>query len=80
MSEERRGVRRLDDGVLGTHGSQGGSHDGRLVNRLTTALRPHPIYRELCAPIAVTRVSRVVQQAGTMREPLSITISLQRPV
>ncbi len=52
---------------------RGGPREDRLVHRPTTALRPHPIYRELCGPIAATRVSRVGRQAGVMREPVSIT-------
>ncbi len=52
---------------------QGGPHEDRLVHRPVTALRPHPTYLELCGPIAATRVRRVSQQAGAMREPLLIT-------
>ena len=52
---------------------QGGLHDDRLVHRPVTALRPHPTYLELCGPIAATRVRRLSQQAGAMREPLLIT-------
>ena len=45
----------------------------RLVHRLVATLRPHPTYLALCGPIAATRVRRVSQQAGAMREPLLIT-------
>ena len=46
---------------------------GRLVDRPTPSLRPHPAYQELCGPIAATRVRRVAQQAQPIREPLLTT-------
>ena len=46
---------------------------GRLVDRPTPSLRPHPAYQELCGPIAATRVRRVAQQAEPIREPLLTT-------
>ena len=52
---------------------RGGPHEDRLVHRPPTALRPHPVYQELCGPIAAARVRRVAQQAGPIREPLLTT-------
>ena len=46
---------------------------GRLVDRPTPSLRPHPAYHELCGPIAATRVRRVAQQAAPICEPLLTT-------
>jgi len=46
---------------------------GRLVDRPTPSLRPHPAYQELCGPIAATRAQRVAQQAAPIREPLLTT-------
>ena len=54
------------DGQLGPDG-------GRLVDRPTATLRPHPTYQALCSPIAATRVRRVAQQPGPIREPLLTT-------
>ena len=65
------GTRR--DAVPDTPESQQGLHRDRLVSRPTATLRPHPIYQELCGPIAATRVRRVAQQAGPIREPLLTT-------
>ena len=50
-----------------------GPREDRLVERPPTALRPHPVYQELCGPIAAVRVRRVAQQAGPIREPLLTT-------
>ena len=61
------------DGIPDTHGSQDGPHRDHLVSRPTSALRPHPVYQELCGPIAATRVRRVAQKAGPIREPLLTT-------
>ena len=52
---------------------QRGSDGGRLVDRPTATLRPHPTYQALCGPIAATRVRRVAQQPGPIREPLLTT-------
>jgi len=71
--EERRSAGRQDAVVPGTHGSQGGPHEDRLVHRPATALRPHPVYLELCGPIGAARVRRLSQHAGAIREPLLIT-------
>ena len=46
---------------------------GRLVDRPTPSLRPHPAYQELCGPVAATRARRVAQQAEPIREPLLTT-------
>ena len=70
--------------ALGTMGgkepvNETAAHDGdgpredRLAHRPTTALRPHPVYQELCGPIAAARVRRVAQQAGPIGEPLVTT-------
>ena len=40
------------------------------MRRPTATLRPHSTYQALCAPIAATRVRRVAQQRGQIREPL----------
>ena len=61
------------DAVLDAHQSQDGPHEDRLVYLPTAALRPHPTYQELCGPIAATRVRRMAQQAGAIREPLLTT-------
>ena len=63
----------MPDGVPNTHGGEGGPYQGRLVHRPAAELRPHPIYLELCGPIAATQVTRVSQQAGAMLEPLLTT-------
>ena len=55
------------------HQSQDAPHRDRFGYRPTAALRPHPVYRELCGPIAATRVQHVAQQAGPIREPLLTT-------
>ena len=52
---------------------RGGPRQDRLAHRPTTALRPHPVYQELCGPIAAARVRRVAQQAGPIRDPLLTT-------
>ena len=46
---------------------------GRWVSRPVVALRPHARYLALCGPIPATRVHRVAQQPGALREPLVIT-------
>ena len=46
---------------------------GRLVTRPVAALRPYAPYLALCGPIPATRVQRVAQQPGALREPLVIT-------
>ena len=56
-----------------TADGQRGSDGGRLVDRPTATLRPHPTYQALCGPIAATRVRRVAQQPGPIREPLLTT-------
>ena len=56
-----------------TADGQRGSDGGRLVDRPTATLRPHPTYQALCSPIAATRVRRVAQQPGPIREPLLTT-------
>ena len=61
------------DAVPDTHESHDGPARERLVYRPTAALRPHPVYQDLCGPITATRVRRVVQQAGPIREPLMTT-------
>ena len=61
------------DAIPNAHESQDGPHRDRFVYRPTAALRPHPAYRDLCAPIAATRVRRVAQQPGSIREPLLTT-------
>ena len=57
-----------------TADGQRGSDGGRLVDRATATLRPHPTYQALCGPIAAPRVRRVAQQRGPIREPLLTTI------
>ena len=75
----RPGDARLDDGGTrldagpDAHESQGAPHRDRLVSRPTSALRPHPVYQELCGPISATRARRVAQQVGPIREPLLTT-------
>ena len=70
---------RLDDGstrrdaVADTPERHDGASQAQLVDRPTTSLRPHPVYQELCGPLAATRGRRVSQQAGPIREPLVIT-------
>lgn len=61
------------DAIPNAHESQDGPHRDRLVYRSTAALRPHPAYHDLCAPIAAARVRRVAQQPGSIREPLLTT-------
>ena len=61
------------DGVPNTHRGEGGPHQGRLVHRPAAELRPHPIYLEVCGPVAATRATRLAQQAWAMCEPLLIT-------
>ena len=73
------GVARLDSGdtrrdaVADTPERHDGSSRPRLVDRSTTSLRPHPVYQELCRPLAATRAWRVGQQAGPLHEPLLTT-------
>ena len=73
------GDARLDGGntrldvVPDPHESPGRSASGRLAFRSTASLRPHPIYQELCGPIAATRMRGVAQQPGAIREPLVTT-------
>ena len=54
-------------------GGQHGPNGGRLVHRPTATVRPHPTYQACCGPIAATRVRRVAQQRGPIREPLLTT-------
>ena len=61
------------DAVADTPEHHDGSSRARLVDRSTTALRPHPVYLELCGPLAATRARRVGQQTGSIREPLLTT-------
>ena len=61
------------DAVPDAHQRQDGPLRDRLVYRPTAALRSHPVYQELCGPIAAARVRRVAQQAGAIREPLLTT-------
>ena len=61
------------DAVADTPERHDGASQTRLVDRPTTSLRPHPVYQELCGPLAATRGRRVSQQAGPIREPLVIT-------
>ena len=56
-----------------TADGQRGSDGGRLVDRPTATLRPHPTYQALCGPIAATRVRRVARQRGPIRDPLLTT-------
>ena len=56
-----------------TADGQPGPDGGRLVDRLTATLRPHPTYQALCGPIAAARVRHVAQQRGPIREPLLTT-------
>ena len=50
-----------------------GPDGGRLVDRPTATLRPHPTYQALCGPIAATRGRRVARQRGPIRDPLLTT-------
>ena len=61
------------DAVADTPERHDGSSRPRLVDRSTTSLRPHPVYQELCRPLAATRAWRVGQQAGPLHEPLLTT-------
>ena len=61
------------DAVSDAPEGQRRQHRDRLVYRPTATLRPHPAYQELCGPITTTRVRRVAQQAGPIREPLLTT-------
>ena len=64
---------RTDRGDEIVDGGQRGPNGGRLVHRPTATVRPHPTYQACCGPIAATRVRRVVQQRGPIREPLLTT-------
>ena len=73
------GDARLDGGstrrdtVPDTHERHDGASRARLVDRPTAALRPHPVYHELCGLLVATRVQRVAQQTGPLHEPLLTT-------
>ncbi len=75
----RRADARLDggttwrDAVPDTHERRARSSRDRLIDRPTAALRPHPVYQELCGPLAATRMRGVGQQAVPIREPLLTT-------
>ncbi len=62
-----------DDGLLRAQGGVGAPHSGRLVQRTPTALRPHPLYEELCGPITATRLARAYMPAEVAHEPLLTT-------
>ena len=64
---------RTDRGDEVVDGGQRGPNGGRLVHRPTATVRSHPTYQACCGPIAATRVRRVVQQRGPIREPLLTT-------
>jgi hypothetical protein len=50
-----------------------GPDAARFSYRPTATLRPHQAYDALCGPIAATRVRRVAEQRGRIREPLLTT-------
>ena len=64
---------RTDRGNEVIDGGQRGPNASRLVHRPTATLRPHPTYQACGGPIAATRVCRVAQQRGAIREPLLTT-------
>ncbi len=64
---------RTDSGNETVDGGPRGPNGGRLVHRPTATVRPHPTYQAWCGSIAATRVRRVAQQRGPIREPLLTT-------
>ena len=64
---------RTDRGNEVIDGGQRGPNASRLVHRPTATLRPHPTYQACGGPIAGTRVRRVAQERGPIRESLLTT-------
>ena len=65
-TQDRRA--RQDDYAPGTHYSQGGPRENRLVHRPSTELRPHAAYLELCGPIVVITSTAVrLTNSGSLR-------------
>ena len=64
---------RTDSGRETVDGGPRGPNGGRLVHRPPATVRPHRTYQACCGSIAATRVRRVAQQRGPIREPLLTT-------
>ena len=64
---------RTDRGNETVDGGPRGPNGVRVVHRPTATMQPHPTYQAWCGSIAATRVRRVAQQRGPIREPLLTT-------